>query len=98
MMILKLHYVFAPLFCFFLFCKKYSWKFHFLYILLDILVGITPLHLNKKVQKINRHLVDKVKPLMFSTRLKIFLTILMIILKIDVTLKHFWLCSFLIIA
>ena len=39
--------------------------FHFLHILLDMLVGITLLHLNKKIQKINRHLVDKVKPLMF---------------------------------
>ena len=57
MMILKLDYIFAPLFCF-LFCERYSKKFHFLYISL-ILAGLAPLHLNKKIQKMNRHLLDK---------------------------------------
>ena len=47
MVILMLDYVYAPLFCF-LFCERYSLKFNFLYVLLDMLVGLTPLHLNKK--------------------------------------------------
>ena len=49
MMILKLDYVFAPVFCF-LFCEGKSQKFHVLYILSNILVELT-LHLNKKYRK-----------------------------------------------
>ena len=50
-MFLKLDYVFAPLSLFFSFFVRGSYKFYFLHILLDIIVGLTPFHFNKKCKK-----------------------------------------------
>ena len=49
-MFLKLDYVFAPL-SLFLVRGRVRNFYHFPHILLDILAGLTPLHLNKKYRK-----------------------------------------------
>ena len=69
----------------------------FFLFLLDILVGLILLHLNKKIQKMNRHLLGKNLGV-FPQKLKFFLNILMIILKIDVTIKLFLVMQFSIIV
>ena len=65
-----------------------SQKFHFLHILLDIFVGLTPFHLNKKYRKWTDIFWGK-NLHVFLQNSTFFTQILMIILKIDVTLKSF---------
>ena len=67
MMFLELDHVFAPPYFFLYFYERWSKKFHFLHISLDILVGLTPLHLNTKYKK--RTDIFWAKTLMFSTKL-----------------------------
>ena len=91
MMIMRLDYVFDPL-PFFSFVRSRVRNFIF-YIFYQTL---TPLHLNRKIQKMNRHRLGNnldVSP----QNSKFFLQILMIVLKIDVTLKSFLAMQFSII-
>ena len=86
-MFLKMDYVFAPLFLsFFFFWCEVGLEISFLHIFLDILVGLTPFHINKQYRKWTD--IFWVKNLdAFLQNSIFFIQILMIILKTDLTLK-----------
>ena len=75
MMIMKFGYVYVYyfVFCFVRARNRYT-------------CWITPLHLNKKTQKMNRHHLGR-NSVVFSQNSKFFLQNLMIILKINIILK-----------
>ena len=83
-MFLKSDYVFAPI-SLFLWEVELEISFSTYFIRHCWLVDLTPFHLNKKIQKINRHLFGKNFEI-FLQNSTFFRQILMIILKIDVTL------------
>ena len=66
----------------FLFCFKVE-KSAFFVSFLDIIVGLNPLYLNKKIQKMSRYVLGK-DLYVFQQNSNIFLKIPMIMLKIDI--------------